>query len=210
MAREYFHSYHSYLDSMEELSDAECGRLYRACLEYSMTGKAPELRGNEKIIFPSIRSQIDRDIENYNAKCQSQRDKANARWSNATACHGISGIAENAKGKDKGKGKDKDKGGKPPNPLCDGFNRFWQQYPKKVAKADAIKAWNKIKPDEELTETIIYAVTKWAASPNWTKDNGQFIPNPATFLNGRRWEDEIPKTGRYSELEEMFREVKGT
>lgn len=61
MAREYFAAYHSYLKSVEPLNDAERGRLFTACLSYSMTGAEPELRGNENFVWPSIREQIARD-----------------------------------------------------------------------------------------------------------------------------------------------------
>lgn len=70
MAREYFCAYHSYLDNMEELSDAECGRLFKACILYDKTGELMELRGNEKYVFPGMRAQIDRDKNAYIRKCQ--------------------------------------------------------------------------------------------------------------------------------------------
>ena len=55
MAREYFCAYHSYRSSMEPLTDAERGRLFMALLEYSETGIVPDLRGNERFVFPQIR-----------------------------------------------------------------------------------------------------------------------------------------------------------
>ena len=61
MALDSFNVYHSYLKALEPLNDAECGRLLKACLQYSMTGVAPELRGNERFHFPSWQSQIYRD-----------------------------------------------------------------------------------------------------------------------------------------------------
>jgi len=61
MGREYFCAYHSFLESLEPLTDAEKGRLFVACLEYSKSGIMPELRGNEKFVFPTLRGQIDRD-----------------------------------------------------------------------------------------------------------------------------------------------------
>ncbi len=70
------------------------------------------------------------------------------------------------------------------------FEKFWAAYPKKKAKGDAEKAFNKLKPDDELLETILKALEWQRSSKDWTKDNGQYIPNPATYLNGRRWEDE--------------------
>lgn len=69
------------------------------------------------------------------------------------------------------------------------FNKFWKIYPKKVAKQDAVKAWKKLKPDEKLLAEILTALEKQKQSPQWRKDGGQFIPYPATWLNGRRWED---------------------
>lgn len=70
------------------------------------------------------------------------------------------------------------------------FIQFWETYPKKVSKSDALKAWNKIKPDDQLATLIVTAVNRVKVLPSWTKDNGQFIPNAATWLNGKRWEDE--------------------
>jgi len=69
----------------------------------------------------------------------------------------------------------------------DGFEEFWTAYPNKTAKAAALKAWSKIKPD--LTKTL--QTLQWQRrSDSWTKDNGQFIPHASTYLNNRRFEDE--------------------
>ena len=46
MARDYICLYHSYLDAIQALGDAERGRLFTAMLEYSMTCEAPQLNGN--------------------------------------------------------------------------------------------------------------------------------------------------------------------
>lgn len=108
MALESFNAYHSYLDTMEALNDAECGRLFRALLEYSATGAAPELRGNERFVFPGMRSQIDRDIEKYNAKCSRNRENGEKGGG-----HSPPNAPERprtpTKDKDKDKEKDKDK-----------------------------------------------------------------------------------------------------
>jgi len=61
MAQTFFRVYHSYLEAIEPLGDAERGRLFTACLQYSMTGEEPELPGNERFTWPSIRFRIDRD-----------------------------------------------------------------------------------------------------------------------------------------------------
>jgi uncharacterized protein YdaU (DUF1376 family) len=68
-----------------------------------------------------------------------------------------------------------------------GFAEFWQAYPKKVGKGAAEQAWKKHKPSLTDCLTAIALAEKTEA---WRKDGGQFIPNPATWLNQRRWEDE--------------------
>lgn len=73
------------------------------------------------------------------------------------------------------------------------FAQFWAVYPKKAGKGDAEKAWKKIKPDADLQAKILKAVAAATRSPDWTKDGGQFIPHPATWLNGKRWEDALPQ-----------------
>ena len=84
MARVFFNAYHSYLDAMELLDDAERGRLFTACLIYSKTGEAPPLPGNEKFLFNSIKSQIDRDKKKYDFICEHNRKNIAKRW-NKTA-----------------------------------------------------------------------------------------------------------------------------
>lgn len=64
MSREYFIAYHDYLKIMEDLSDAEFGRLFRAALLYSAEGKTVELRGNERFLFKVLKNRIDKDKEN--------------------------------------------------------------------------------------------------------------------------------------------------
>ena len=73
----------------------------------------------------------------------------------------------------------------------EGFDLFWKEYPKKRGKGPAERAWLKIAPNNGLYETIISAITKQKAWPDWVKDQGQFIPYPASWLNQKRWEDEI-------------------
>jgi len=70
------------------------------------------------------------------------------------------------------------------------FEKFWSVYPRRQAKADARRAWEKLAPDDALTETILEAVRQAALTDQWRRDEGQYIPLPATYLNKRRWEDE--------------------
>lgn len=71
-----------------------------------------------------------------------------------------------------------------------GFADFWAAYPRKIAKGEAEKAWSKLKPSPGLTTKIVSAVNAAAGCEQWARDGGKFIPHPATWLNGKRWEDE--------------------
>lgn len=74
---------------------------------------------------------------------------------------------------------------------CASFLIFWNAYPKKKSKGPAEKAWKKLNPDEKLREVILTKIEDFKKTEDWQKDNGQFIPYPASWLNARGWEDEI-------------------
>lgn len=71
----------------------------------------------------------------------------------------------------------------------DEFDSFWKEYPKKIGKGAAKKSWEKSKKPPILE--ILQAISIQKNSSQWRKDSGQFIPNPATWLNQQRWDDEI-------------------
>lgn len=71
------------------------------------------------------------------------------------------------------------------------FDVFWAAYPKKVAKVTAIRAWKRLNPSDELIAKIHSALEIQKRSEQWTKDRGRYVPNPATWLNGNRWEDDV-------------------
>lgn len=69
------------------------------------------------------------------------------------------------------------------------FEIFWTEYPKKKSKGDAEKAWGAIKPNEQLAGEISQAVQRAKTSADWLKNDGQFIPYPASWLRGKGWLD---------------------
>lgn len=71
----------------------------------------------------------------------------------------------------------------------DGFAQFWAAYPRKVAKKDALRAWEQLRPSRELRETLLAAIQQQLASDQW--QNPQYIPYPATWLRGERWLDQL-------------------
>lgn len=77
------------------------------------------------------------------------------------------------------------------NIIKENFDNFWKAYPKKKDKAKTEKWFEKNKPNEELMKIILESLDKFKKTKDWQKDNGQYIPLPTTWLNGKRWEDEI-------------------
>jgi len=94
------------------------------------------------------------------------------------------------------------------------FERFWQAYPKKKSKGDAIKAWKKLNGTKPPIETILAAIAAQSAGHDWQKDGGQFIKYPASWLNAMGWLDEAtmqidqapdkPRSYTDDELESMM------
>lgn len=76
------------------------------------------------------------------------------------------------------------------SPLTDTFDGFWQQYPLKRAKADALKAWKKITITQDILNAMSAAIDAQMRTKQW-RDG--FIPYPATWLRRRQWEDELTR-----------------
>lgn len=74
------------------------------------------------------------------------------------------------------------------------FTRFWSAYPKKVGKGAAEAAFRKIRPSDELTNTMVRVIERMKSTEQWRREKGRFIPNPATWLNQKRWEDDPTPT----------------
>ena len=70
------------------------------------------------------------------------------------------------------------------------FDKFYQAYPRHVGISAAEKAWVRLSPDETLFTAILKAV-EFQKNTIWKDKEQQYIPHPATWLNGKRWEDEV-------------------
>ena len=74
------------------------------------------------------------------------------------------------------------------------FNEFWSEYPKKVNKKGSFTSFKRIKHLKDEMPLIMAALQRFKASKQWQKDNGQYIPNPQTFINQERWKDQQEQT----------------
>lgn len=190
---EYLKIWTSFAEIIEPLNDAERGRLFTAMLIYAERGELPEFKGNERYIWPMAKQAIDRaraesEKQTVNGS-KGGRPKKNPEKPTETQ-QNPEKPTETLKEKDKEKEK-KNKVSK--ETYMREFEIFWAAYPRHTDKKAAFNAFVKLKPDEALMQVILAGIERQKQSAQWTKDGGQFIPHPATWLNGCRWEDELPK-----------------
>lgn len=191
----YVKAYFDWIEQTAALSDAERGRLFIAILEYARSGLEPKLDGREGILFPVFRTTIDRD--NKKSAAYSENGKKGGRGNKANESDLKQNKANeskmpNIRHKTQDKDKDKDNSASP-------FESFWAAYPRKVGKQAAKKAFSKVSVP---VKTLIDAVNSQKNSEQWRKDNGQYIPNPATWLNQGRWDDVLTEAGAQQTKEE--------
>ncbi|MBR6676384.1 MAG: hypothetical protein IKL24_03530 [Clostridia bacterium] len=80
--------------------------------------------------------------------------------------------------------------------LENNFYKFWREYPKKIGKQQAMDAFYKLDPDWMLLQRMLDALKEQKKSRKWKKDDGQYIPYPENWIEGRRWEDELTQEDR--------------
>lgn len=187
--------YENEIDALLELDDGELARVVRAILCECLGREQPELAGAEKGLYKTVLGQVQRDRE------LSARQKKNGEKGGRPKTKYAQPKAEEIQTKPKKTQEnpnetqinpDETQQEAPkPSALERRFGEFWAAYPKKAAKGAALKTWKRLKPSQELTDKMIAAIETQKRSEQWTLEGGRFIPNPATWLNGERWEDEL-------------------
>ena len=104
----YLKVFTDFASSLEPLGDAECGRLFKAMLEYARTGQEPDFRGNERFIWPTAKQSIDRDSETYRRKVDAALKATEKRYRTQMYdnVQKETSTCDNAQDKDKEKDKD--------------------------------------------------------------------------------------------------------
>lgn len=201
MAKCYVKAFFDWIEQTEALEDDERGRLFVAILEYARSGIAPDLAGRESILFPVFKSQVDRDLENSTAYAENGKKGGKTKNLSQTEPKLTKPNQSEPKRPNKEKEEDKEKdndkdeeitaASPPTRAKSSDFDLFWQAYPKKVGKEAARKAFSRVKAP---LESLLTAIERQKCGNQWTKENGRFVPNPATWLNQGRWEDEVAQT----------------
>jgi hypothetical protein len=171
---------------------------YDAICRYAITGEEPDvdsLPDSAAIVFEMIKPNLvasRRKAENGSlggtSKQTASKPEANVKQ---TEANGKQNEANSKQGEIETKNKSKNKNKNKNKNKCynaGDFDLFWDAYPRKEGKQKAADAFAKV---EVPVETLLSAIEAQKKSPQWTKDGGQFIPHPATWLNGKRWEDQV-------------------
>lgn len=211
MAKEFLPLFLDFNETTQDLNDEQCGRLVRALVDYA-NGIERDISGMELLAFRFLKGSIDR-----NDKLSAIRAEAGSKGGKQTQANAskrkqketnASKIEQNAINNNNNNDNKKNNDNL--------FERFWSVYPRHVAKQNARKEFDKANVDETLLQTMLTAIEKSKRSEQWTKDNGQYIPHPSTWIHQKRWEDDLPvakvkvlpaqdfKQRDYSEVDEQM------
>ena len=189
-------------EAMEELDDHQQIRMLHAMLEYAKSGDEPNFEKGcaEKVLRKSMKQRVDNMIRKREANRENglkggrprKTEENPTKPNESESCPTEPSENEEtpkAQSQSQSQSKAKSKSVEIKRAREERFARFWDAYPRHTAKQNAEKAFQKIDPDDSLLETMLSALTKQRSSHQWS--DPQYIPHPATWLNGHRWEDEV-------------------
>lgn len=205
MAREYFKCFHSYKDKCKKLSDQELGRLFRALMEYSESGTAPDLTGRESIAFDFIADEIDRDKSAYADTCRKNKENG-SKGGKRTVAVGSEREREEPKVSETDK--------------VEGIRkkvlkeRHSKECPKKIFTPPSVEEVREYCEQRNNNIDPEYFVAYYA-SQNWIKANGEPVQDwKQTIITWERKEREkvVQTPGRTNKLENLqrlYKELEG-
>lgn len=177
--------------------EASDGRLYHSFIT-SMVQAMLDTKDKEKARKAEYRKKMDEERARKSAGVPRDTDGTDGGRTPESGGRDDTGTSTGTgtgTGLDKGDTPQPPKGGKRVARSRDdgdpeGFAEWYALYQRKDARTDAVKAWRQLAPNAELQATLVAAVRRWPWNPDRTK-----IPLPASWLRGRRWEDEAIAVG---------------
>ena len=192
------------MDCLKYLNDAEYRQVIHALRVLAVTGEDTPLEGAARMAYSFMANRVRQDCEAYRKTCERNRANGNKRKASGTQWEPVdaSGAEVRSKKIEVRSEKIEDnhislphsgssKPSKKPHqdPETEGrFDNFWREYPRKEAKQEARKAFFSLSPDEVTFARMLEAVKRQKSSDQWR--DKQYIPHPATWIRGKRWEDE--------------------
>ena len=186
-----FYLYFDWEKPFDRLSDEDLGKITRAMIKYVKHGEEPpDFDGNAALIADFVFPQLARSMQYAKNGALGGKTTQEKQMVEPMVEPTVEPLNIN---KDINLNKNINIPQKPPvgaDVYGERFDVFWNAYPRKNGKGAAEKAFKKIKPSGELLQKMLDAIVVQKQSDQWRRDNGQYIPNPATWLNQTRWEDE--------------------
>ena len=198
----------SFYDSIKTFKPVQRDALYSAIFGFMFDDEDAELGSLElQRMWMLISPILSKAKKISNTK--SEQYKENVRTMSGHGQNIVKTKSEPCSLKEKDKEKDIRKDTPlPPQGNSVEFDKFWNAYPRHVAKQATLKAFERArtvwKKDGKDIDFIINAIERQKKSEQWTKDNGQFIPYPATWLNQGRWDDGEIKVAAHEDNQAPF------
>lgn len=222
-SRKQFTFYSSFYDSAKRIKNkAARADLYDTICRYAIDGVEPDLdKLPESVAVAFINAKPNLEASRRkaeNGKQGGSKSKANASKPEANASKSENGASEKEIEKENEKEIELEKeienecyikGGEASATDSEkSFLSFWDTYPRKIGKDDALEAWKALKPTGSMVELVMGSLERWKRSEQWMDKGGRFVPHPAKFLRDGYWQnppapaaDAIPK-GASGELGE--------
>lgn len=194
MERKQFTFYQSYWKAVSKMNKKDRLAIYDAIAQYGLFGKEPEdLTDRQETVFCLIQPTLDngrRKAENAmrgkgTPKTKRKQTENKKEIENEIDKEiDIEVDIETQTETDRGKA-----GGCVSRDLL--FDDFWDIYPNKLGKDEAISAWQEISPDKATYEKIMQSLSAWSRSSRWKNEDGRYIPTAASYLRRGYWQ-QIP------------------
>lgn len=218
--KESFILYNSFYEPIKALKNEQLGKLLRAIFNYTINGEITQ-DSEIIIAFMFIKNQLDRDSEKWEVERNKRKEAGrlggikralNQQQKLSSKSKQCLGVLKSAKQNQANQADNVDVNvdvyvndnvndnvttnnniydfieEKYDNKI---FEKFWNEYPKKISKGNAEKWFKKNKPTNDLVDLMIEKLKIYKETEQWKKDNGKYIPYPSSWLNAKGWEDEI-------------------
>ena len=172
--------FHDIIEQLEDFTDEQVGKIFRAMVEYDKNGTIPEFEGELKVAFKFIKLTLDRNKQEYEEKCEMQRKKIQNYWDKQKNTIEYNGIQKNTNEyngyyKDNKKDKDIDKDNK-------------NSIEKELKEKEVFDFWNSqnIIVHKELNDDKIKAIQK-ALKKYSLEDIKKYIERYAKVINDKNY-----------------------
>lgn len=177
-----------FAEVLDQLSDAEAGRLFKVMLRYATSKYTPDFRGNERFVWPIAKLKLDRDWDKYDAACV--RNKNNRAKALTTRHHSSPLVTKGDKSSQtKTETETIRSRALSAKVLADEFEQIWADYPRKEGKKDAQRHYSAARKRGVTFEQIQRGVIAYRDHCNAAQTETQFIKQGSTYFCGEHWND---------------------